>query len=201
MPSIAAHMVCAKLVANELKINDPEFIKGNLLPDIIDTKNSHKKIKGKYYYIPDIDYFINTLNLRESLCLGYLSHLLLDKYYLENYIYDVVRGEEVFLSRIMYKEYDIINHKLLTTFNINIDYLNSILKNFKAPVDSQKYNSNIRSLNNVDTSNNLSYLNVEDFSKFLIETSKLIAEHLKGVEKDEYKLSLSNHCTRKSIKS
>ena len=43
MPSIAAHMICAKLVADKLEINDPEFIKGNLLPDIIDIKNSHKK--------------------------------------------------------------------------------------------------------------------------------------------------------------
>ena len=183
MPSIAAHMVCAKLVASELKINDPEFIKGNLLPDIIDIKNSHKKIKGKYYYIPDIDYFINTLDLRDNLYLGYLSHLLLDKYFLENYIYDVVCGEEVFLSRIMYKEYDIINYKLLRKFNTNVDYLNSILKDFNVPVDEKKYNTNIISLNSVDTSNNLSYLNLENFSKFLIETAKLIAKNLKEVKK------------------
>ena len=197
MPSIAAHMVCAKLVADELKINDPEFIKGNLLPDIINIKNSHSKIKGKYYYIPDIDYFTNTLNLNETLWLGYLSHLLLDKYFLENYIYDIVNGKEVFLSKIMYKEYDIINHRLLGTFNINVDYLNNILKDFSVPIDDKKYNINIKSLNNTDTSNNLTYLNIDSFSKFLIETSKLIAKYLKGVKKGEYKLSLSNRCTRK----
>lgn len=197
MPSIAAHMVCAKLVADELKINDIEFIKGNLLPDIINIKNSHNKIKGKYYYIPDIDYFTNTLNLNETLWLGYLSHLLLDKYFLENYIYDIVNGEEVFLSRIMYKEYDIINYGLLEMFNINVDYLNNILKDFSVPIDDEKYNINIKSLNNTDTSNNLTYLNIGSFSKFLIKTSKLIAKYLKGVKKGEYKLSLSNRCTRK----
>lgn len=192
-------MICAKLVSNQLKINDPEFIKGNLLPDIIDN-NSHKKIKGKYYYIPDIEYFINTLDLTDNLYLGYLSHLLLDKYFLENYIYNVVHGEEVFFSRIMYKEYDIINYEILRRFNINIDYLNSILKDFNIPINEKKYNTNIRSLNNTDTSNNPSYLKIDSFSKFLIETSNIIATYLKEVKKDEYKYGLSNHCSRKRIK-
>ena len=57
MPSLAAHMVCAKLVSESLNIKDEEFIKGNLLPDIIDIENSHKKVKGKFYCIPDIEYF------------------------------------------------------------------------------------------------------------------------------------------------
>lgn len=184
MPSIAAHMICAKLVADKLEINDPEFIKGNLLPDIIDIKNSHKKIKGNYYYVPDIDYFVNTLNFNNNLYLGYLSHLLLDKFFLEDYIYDVVKGEEVFFNRIMYNEYDIINYELLKTFNINVDYLNSILKDFNVPIDEKKYNSNITSLNNKIACNNLNYLNVEDFSNFLIRTSELIVKYLKEVKKE-----------------
>ena len=106
MPSVAAHMICAKLVANELKIIHPEFIKGNLLPDIIDIQNSHRKIKGKYYYIPDINYFINILDFSDDLQLGYLSHLLLDTYFLEDYIYDMVHGQEVRINarNFSYKE-------------------------------------------------------------------------------------------------
>lgn len=197
MPSIAAHMICAKLVANKLNINDPEFIKGNILPDIIATNNSHHKIKGKYYYVPDIDYFLNILDLKNNLYLGYLTHLLLDKYFLENYIYNVVAGKEVFLSRLMYQEYDIINYELLKKFNINISYLNSVLKDFNVPINEQKYHLNLRSLNNIDTSNHLIYLNVENFSKFLIAVSNLIAKYLKEVKKDAYKFSLSHYCLRK----
>ena len=126
---------------------------------------------------------------------------ILDKYFLEDYIYNQVNGEEVFLSRIMYKEYDIINYRLLEMFNINVNYINNILKDFSVPIDDEKYNINIKSLNNTDTSNNLTYLNIGSFSKFLIKTSKLIAKYLKGVKKGEYKLSLSNRCTRKRIKS
>lgn len=183
MPSIAAHMVCAKLVADELNIKDPEFIKGNLLPDIVDNKNSHKKIKGKYYYIPDTDYFINILNLDDNMSLGYLVHLLLDKYFLEDYIYDVVNGEEVFLNRIMYKEYDIINYKLLRKFKIDIDYLNHVLKDFNVVIDEKKYQNNISSLNNMDSSNELKYLNVDDFANFLVKTSKAIVRYLKEVKR------------------
>lgn len=197
MPSIAAHMVCAKLVATALNINDPEFIKGNLLPDIIAINNSHHKIKGKYYYVPDIDYFLNILDLKNNLYLGYLTHLLLDKYFLETYIYDIVQGEEVFFSRLMYQEYDIINYELLKKFNINILYLNNILKDFSVPINEKKYQKNLRSLNNVNRGNHLNYLNIENFSEFLIIISNLIAKYLKEVKKDVHKFSLSRYCPRK----
>ena len=36
MPSIAAHMVVAKLLEEKLGFKSTAFIKGNLLPDIID---------------------------------------------------------------------------------------------------------------------------------------------------------------------
>ena len=182
MPNIAAHMICSKLVADNLNINDPEFIKGNLLPDIIDGENSHKKISGKHYYIPDIPYFINNLDLNDNLYLGYLSHLLLDKYFLENYIYDQVNGEEVFISRLIYKEYDIINYELLKRFNMDTKYLNNILKDFKVPIDIEKYNKNIKCLNIINTSDNLTYLNIDSFSKFLVDISNRITRDLKEVK-------------------
>lgn len=197
MPSIAAHMICAKLVSNNMNINDPEFIKGNLLPDIIDSNDSHHKIIGKHYYIPNIDYFIKTLNLNDNLYLGYLTHLLLDKYFLEDYIYDEVNGEEVFLNKIMYREYDIINYRLLNKFNIDVNYLNEILKDYKVPINQKKYNKNIDSLNLGDSEEKLRYLNVDSFSKFLIEASNNIVEYLEEVKKDECKSSVPCYCLRK----
>lgn len=197
MPSIAAHMVCAKLVSDRLGINDSEFIKGNLLPDIINIKDSHHKIAGKYYYIPNIDYFIKTLDLNDNLYLGYLTHLLLDKYFLEDYIYNQVNGEEVFLNRIMYKEYDIINYELLNRFDIDVDYLNKILINYQVPINEKKYNSNIQCLNLKELNGNLKYLSVDSFSKFLIEASNNIVKYLREVKKDECKSSVSNYCFRK----
>lgn len=182
MPSIAAHMICAKLVAEKLNINDPEFIKGNLLPDIVDIENSHRKIKGKYYYIPNIDLIEKNIDLSDNLQLGYLTHLLLDKYFLEDYIYEQVEGKEVFLSRIMYKEYDIINYRLIEKFNIDKNYLNTILKDYKVPINTKKYETNIKCLNIVDTKSKLKYLSVDSFSNFLIKSSSDISKYLKEVK-------------------
>ena len=197
MPSIAAHMVCAKLVSEKLDINDSEFIKGNLLPDIIDIKDSHSKILGKHYYIPNIDYFVKTLDLNDNLYLGYLTHLLLDKYFLEDYIYNEVKGEEIFLNRTMYKEYDIINYRLLNKFAIDVNYLNNILVNYNVPINKEKYNKNIRSLNLGSTNETLKYLNIDSFSNFLVETANNIVKYLEEVKKDECKSSMLNYRIRK----
>lgn len=191
MPSIAAHMVCAKLVSEKLNITDPDFIKGNLLPDISLEKDSHKKIQGKHYYIPNINYFINTLDFSNSLYLGYLTHLLLDKYFLEDYIYDVVLGEEVFANKIMYKEYDNINYDLLNEFDVDTKYLNKILKNYNVPIDIDKYNKNIKCLNIGATNQKLIYLNLEHFSNFLINVSDIIVNELKGVIKNGSQFNMS----------
>lgn len=182
MPSIAAHMICAKLVAEKLNINDSEFIKGNLLPDIVDIENSHRKIKGKHYYIPNIALIEKNIDLNDNLHLGYLTHLLLDKYFLEDYIYEVVEGKEVFLSRIMYKEYDIINYRLIKKFNIDKNYLNNILRDYKVPINIEKLENNIKNLNIIDTESKLKYLSVDSFSEFLIKASADIAKYLKEVK-------------------
>lgn len=184
MPSVAAHMICAKWVSDKLKIKDLDFIKGNLLPDIIDmpSEKSHLKIKGKYYEIPNVEVFLENANLKNNLTLGYLSHLLLDKYFLEDYIYDVVNGEEIFLNGKIYEEYDIINYKLLKKFEIDVEYLSKILKDFNVCVAEEKYIANLKSLNNGYLDKELKYLELENFSNFLIETSNKIAEYIKEVK-------------------
>ena len=50
MPSIAAHIICAKLIASKLKINDDDFIKGNILPDIINIPDSQKNKRNSLLY-------------------------------------------------------------------------------------------------------------------------------------------------------
>ncbi len=89
MPSIAAHFVCADIVYNRIKdkINNKfDFYIGCILPDIIDLENSHYKIRGTYYLIPDIEKYKRMFDTNIDLNRGYLCHLLLDKYFLEEYI-------------------------------------------------------------------------------------------------------------------
>ena len=82
MPGICSHMIIAKEVSKRLNIDSDDFIRGNLLPDIIDLKDSHHKIKNNTYMVPNIDYFVKRLDLTNELHMGYLTHLLLDKHYL-----------------------------------------------------------------------------------------------------------------------
>ena len=79
MPGIVAHMVVAKLVGEKLHLSSDEFTIGNILPDISKEKDSHHKIQGKIYLIPDIEYWKSTLDLSNKVQLGYLTNLLLDQ--------------------------------------------------------------------------------------------------------------------------
>ena len=87
MPSMSAHMAIATRLSEKLNVDKKDFIKGNLLPDLYDDKvKSHYKIQGKKYFVQDINKAIKSLDLSSSLYLGYLSHLLLDKYYFDDYL-------------------------------------------------------------------------------------------------------------------
>ena len=107
MPNISAHMVIAKLVSEKLNITSDDYIRGNLLPDIIDKEDSHHKIQSKMYLIPNIDYFIKELDLTKDINIGYLTHLMLDKYYLI-YLENKYPNNIVFDNGI-YIDYDYIN--------------------------------------------------------------------------------------------
>ena len=74
MPSIASHFVVAKKVAKLLNIDSLDYYIGSILPDVIDDPNSHLKVRGTHYLIPDIDTFITSTTLEEDMFIGY--HIL-----------------------------------------------------------------------------------------------------------------------------
>lgn len=178
MPSIASHMAVAKLIKEKLKINDVDFIKGNLLPDIINNDQSHHKIQGKYYLIPDINYFKQKLNLNKKLELGYFTHLLLDKYFLEEYIPSNINNLKIFENKKIYKEYDLINYQLVKEFNLDVLYLQKILSEINGDIDKEKLSKNLKSLLNKETGET-KYLNLDKFSDFLYNISQNISEEIR----------------------
>ena len=177
MPSISPHMIVAKEVAKKLNITSEDFIRGNLLPDIIDIANSHHKIKGDIYMIPDIKYFLKTLDLTKDLDIGYLTHLLLDKHFLEDYLKVLYPNKSIFLDGLIYKDYDYLNHLLVKKFNIDIDYIENVLMKYDCKIieEKLKYNINCLKQNKIGKTH---YLNINSFSKFLKEVSKTISEEL-----------------------
>lgn len=186
MPNIAAHMIVAKEVSERLKINDNDFIRGNLLPDVINISNSHNKIKGKYFLIPDIEYFKKNLNPTSNLDLGYLTHLLLDKYYLEEFIPQYVGDLTVFERKVIYHEYDLVNYDLVKRFNLDVDNLEIILSEMKDNINKDKLKLNIDNLKRREVGDT-TYLKVDEFSTFLSNISIRISKEI-----EEYASKYSN---------
>lgn len=182
MPSIASHFVVAKLVAKNLNIKTDDFYKGNILPDIIDKSDSHSKIKGSYYEIPNVEYFSNKLNLNNDIEVGYLCHLLLDKYFLEEYVLDNVKGyKEIdpFLSGKMYDDYTKINYPLIKYFDLDLVYINDIMNEIDLKINKDKFDFNLKSINNKDLFSELECMDLSSYISFLKSISIRISEELK----------------------
>lgn len=177
MPNISSHMAVAKRIDELLKINNDNFYRGNLFPDLFQDKNkSHYKIPGSRYLIPDIEYVKENLNLKDKKNLGILTHLLLDKYYLEEYLINI--KDNVFESKRIYNDYDILNKDIIEHFKLDLEKLNNILNNYVEEIDIEKLNKNLDYLNNTKEGT-LEFLNKEDFIKFLNNISIRIADEIK----------------------
>ena len=179
MPNMSSHMSIAKRVSDLLNIKDKDFIIGNLLPDLEENKReSHYKIQGKQYLIPDIEYVKNNLDLTDMKNLGILTHLLLDKYYLEEYLYSNCPNDNVFEGISLYKDYDILNKDIVKYFDLDVDYLKEVLLEIDTPKYQDKLMNNINCLYHIENGET-TYLDKDDFIKFLDNTSMIIAKEVK----------------------
>lgn len=177
MPNISAHMIVAKEVAKRLNINSDEFIKGNLLPDIIDMKDSHHKVQNGVYMVPDIEYFLQNLDFSKDLNIGYFTHLLLDKHYLSDYLGSLYPNTYIFLDGAIYKDYDYLNFLLVNRYGLDIDKLENILRQYDCQILEEKLKYNIECLKQ-KKAGKTKYLNFESFASFLLEISDTISKEL-----------------------
>lgn len=177
MPNVSAHMIVAKEVSKQLNIDSDDFIRGNLLPDIIRKEDSHHKISNGNYMIPDIEYFLRKIDFNNYLHIGYLTHLLLDKHFLNEYINSLYPNVNLFKNGIIYKDYDLLNESLVNKFNLDINNLEKVLSNYDCNILKEKLKYNIGCLKQ-KKSGNPTYLNLETFSKFLLNISNVISKEL-----------------------
>ena len=177
MPNMSGHMAVAKRVCEKLNINSDDFYRGTLLPDLyIDKKKSHYKIPGKRYLIPNTDYYEKNFDLKNYKNLGYLTHLLLDKYYLEEYLIDI--KEDVFKGDLLYRDYDILNKDIVDYFKIDTKYLSNILSKIDDDISNDKLELNLRCLIQ-NKKGKTTYLDKNKFINFLENVSDKIASDLK----------------------
>ncbi len=171
MPNVSAHIGCSLKVKEKLNIEDDRFILGAILPDVIDDdkRNTHFKIRGKEYLIPNLDYYLKTYDIKDACNLGYFFHLYLDYYYLEEYLYETNRGTDVFNSDL-YNDYDIINHSLVQHYNIDVPMVERILRdNSVENISTRKLETNIRCLK-LNEKGQTKYIDINRFIPFLDAT-------------------------------
>lgn len=179
MPNICAHMIVAREVGKRLGIDSFDYYRGNLLPDIIKGKDSHHRLVYGPLFIPDVNYFIQNLDLSKDINVGYLVHILLDYHYLTEYIPSLYPNRNIFEepSKLVYRDYDYLNHDLVERFNLDVNYLNKALAYFPVKVDKKKLKYNIRCLNQ-NTTGETKYLNLDSFSNFLATVPNIISEEM-----------------------
>lgn len=184
MPSVAAHMAVAKLLSEKLNINTPDFYRGNLLPDILagSMVDSHFKVQGEHFLVTDVDEAKKNLVLTNDLDLGYYTHLLLDKLFLEEFVPTYIKRYDLFKTKEMYIDYDLINFDIVDYFGLDVENLSDVLtEKYNFEIDEKKLETNIRCLNNKKIGEG-KYLKKEEFKKFLIEASDRIYEEVKSYE-------------------
>lgn len=190
MPNISSHMIVAREVGKRFNINSKEFIQGNLLPDIIDGKDSHHKIESGVYLVPDIDYFLENLDLSKDINIGYLVHLLLDKHYLEDYLAYKFPNKNIFLDHEVYEDYDYLNYRLVTKYKLDVDSIIEKLKDFDCKISRETLKYNIECLKQ-KTEGKTKYLDFESFSEFIFSVSDTICKEL---------ISYADKCSELSIR-
>lgn len=81
-------------------------------------------------------------------------------------------------DKSIYKDYDILNKDIVEYFNIDVDYLTNILSEFDEDIELKKLDLNLKCLK-INEDGKTTYLDKDDFIKFLSDISIVIAEEIK----------------------
>ncbi|MFI3307809.1 MAG: hypothetical protein R3Y21_04500 [Mycoplasmatota bacterium] len=176
MPSIAAHLAVSKLISGKLNIkNKIEFNNGTIYPDVV--KNLHYRNKNGSI---NIKKFLNNTKYKDEFLLGELTHLLLDKYFMEKFIkpkLDLKKDFKfIFSKEGIYNDYSIINNRLINDFSIN---RKQIIKNidFKDNINSEIAEYNLKFLDN-DIIGKTKYISYSEVKNFLVSITDIIINDL-----------------------
>ena len=143
MPSHKIHIAITQQVNKILKLNNDEISLGSVLPDLVNVENhgiSHFQYVDKYpQNLANPDEFIKLYkeHINNTISIGYLIHLLTDRFYNEQYykkfyLFDNNVPTELFFNNKViidkkigkkmknhdFKEYDkyLINHNMIIPF-------------------------------------------------------------------------------------
>lgn len=150
MASSIIHLCIAKEVLKHIKLNEKEFLYGNILPDFMKVKNYKLKDKLHFYEkvtignvtkeIVNLEKFLekHKQHLNDSVSLGVYSHFITDYLWIKNFIiYHLIsidgkpyiktkRGNIRNNRRTVYKDYNKIVKWLHEEYNVSLDFIKDI---------------------------------------------------------------------------
>ena len=150
MASAIIHLCIAKEINKYLKMNEKELSLGAIAPDISKEIGQTKEISHFLDHsneddIPNIERFLIKYKdkLNEPFTLGYFIHLLTDKYWFRDYIYQYIERYTkdknkkkityTALRDVIYNDYTNINISLIDKYNLS---LNIFYEEFTKPKTS-----------------------------------------------------------------
>lgn len=168
MPSHKIHLSIAQEVNKELKLNNDSIMLGSVLPDLTiehDHGLSHFQFEDiDPKNLANADEFIKKYpDMKDDISIGYIIHLLTDKYYNDIYCHTNIDGIEhnKNFKHNLFDSYDmyLLKHKKVDKFekinivneiplykNISFDteYLNAYINNTNNQIDNITYGENFK---------------------------------------------------------
>ena len=138
MASAVIHLCVAKEVNKYLKMDEKEILLGSIAPDISKQVGETKEISHFLDHtneddIPNIDRFLAKYrkDLNKPFEMGYFIHLLTDKYWFRDYIYQFIERYTrdsnkkkltySAIKNIIYDDYTNINIDLIDKYELSLD--------------------------------------------------------------------------------
>ena len=138
MASAVIHLCVAKEVNKYLKMDEKDLLIGSIAPDLSKIVGETKEISHFLDHtneddIPNIDRFLNKYrkDLNKPFEMGYFIHLLTDKYWFRDYIYQFIERYTrdsnkkkltySAIKNIIYDDYTNINIDLIDKYELSLD--------------------------------------------------------------------------------
>lgn len=182
MPSHKIHLSIAKEINKKLKLNNDAIMLGSVLPDLTvehDHGLSHFQLEDVYpKNLANADEFIKKYpTMKDDISVGYIIHLLTDKYYNDVYYHTNIDG---------------IEHNKYFKHNLFDSYDKYLLKHgIVDKINNKEIIDNIPSYEDISFDNN--YLN-EYIDKLNDEIDNTIIDKKYNVEHQEFLDTLYNDC-------
>ena len=156
MPSHKIHLSIAKEINKKLKLNDDAILLGSVLPDLTieqDHRLSHFQFGDEYpKNLANADEFIKKYpNMKDDISIGYIIHLLTDRFYNDVYYHTDIDGIEhnKYFKHSLFDSYDNYLLKQGNVSKINSKQIINNIPNYRDITFDMNYlNEYIDKLNN-----------------------------------------------------